>query len=149
MYEYLFHSYSILIHYPKSMSSGLKYSLSSLSPLGDKLKPYISTTGCFRLFGRADNLFLTVQQQPSTSIQPLLMDKLEKLYSEKMVKDLQSSRHSQGVDSFFMLFYLNDLASPGVSLLLSSYIAWMTKVLIILLTESDIGSSFRTLIIKP
>ena len=74
MYEYLFHSYSILIRYPKNVSSGLKYSLSSFSPLNDKLKPYISTTGCFKLFGRADNLFLTGQQQPSPTIQPCRTD---------------------------------------------------------------------------
>ena len=70
---------STFIHYSKNMlselkhslsSSELKHSLSSLSPLDDELKPSISTTGCFTLFGRADNLFLTEWQRPSTTIQP-------------------------------------------------------------------------------
>ena len=47
-----------------------------------------------------------------------------------------------------MLFHLTDLASPGDSLLLSPYIAWVTKVFITLLTESDKGSSFPTSIIN-
>ena len=52
------------------MWSELKHSLSSLSPSNDELKPLISTTGCFTLFGRPDNLFLTVLLRPSISIQP-------------------------------------------------------------------------------
>ena len=70
MYEYLFYSYSIFIHNSKNMSSELKHSLSSISQSDDELKPSISITGCFRLFGRAGNLFLTGPQRPSTSIQP-------------------------------------------------------------------------------
>ena len=73
MYEYLFYSYSIFIHYSKNMSSELKHSLSSLLPSDDKLKPSISTTCCLRLFGRAGNLFLTGRKRPSTSIQPCPM----------------------------------------------------------------------------
>ena len=73
MYEYLYCSYSIFIHKFKNMSSELKYSLSSLSPLDDELKPSLSTTGCFRLFGRADILLLTGRQRPSSSIQPCSM----------------------------------------------------------------------------
>ena len=49
---------------------------------------------------------------------------------------------------FFMVFHLTDVASAGVLLLLSPYIAWMTKVFIILHTESDKESSFPTSIIK-
>ena len=69
MYEYLFYNYSMFIHYSKNMTSKLKYLLSSLSPSDDELKPSISTTGFFRLIGRADNLILTERQRPSTSIQ--------------------------------------------------------------------------------
>ena len=47
-----------------------------------------------------------------------------------------------------MLFHLTDLASPGVSLLVSPYIAWITKFFITFHTEFDKGSSFPTLIIK-
>ena len=47
----------------------IKNSLSSLSKSDDELKPSILTTGCFRLFGRADNLFLTERQRLFISIQ--------------------------------------------------------------------------------
>ena len=60
--------------------------------------------------------------------------------------------HHQGtvkaLISFFMCFHLNDLASPGVLLLPSPHIAWITKVFITLRTESDKGTAFLTLIIK-
>ena len=50
---------SIFIYYSKNMLPELKHSLSSLSPSDDELKPSISSTGCYTLFGRVDNLFLT------------------------------------------------------------------------------------------
>ena len=73
MYEYLFHSYSIFIHYSKNMLSKLKPLFSSLSPMDDKRKPPISRRSCFTLFGRSDNLLLTGQQHPPTRIQPCPM----------------------------------------------------------------------------
>ena len=73
MYKDLFYSYSTIIHYSKNTSSKLKHSLSSLSPSDAELKPSISTTDCFALFGGAHDLFLPGRQHPYTNIQPCPM----------------------------------------------------------------------------